>query len=106
MFAPDTGNKALLKYTRNGQGYPLILQHGYFGGAQMWQAQIDHFKSRYDVIAPNLAGFGDSSELIAPQSLWQGISDSYLAVIPGCAHNAHMEKPALFNMIVDDFLSD
>ena len=69
IFAPDTGNQALLKYTRNGQGYPLILQHGYFGGADMWQAQIDHFKSRYDVIAPNLAGFGDSSELVAPESI-------------------------------------
>lgn len=259
MLPPNTGNKALLKFTRNGQGYPLILQHGYLGGAQMWQAQIDYFKSRYDVIAPNLAGFGDSSELVAPESipesaqqifdlldslgverfyllghsmggmvvqqmatmqkerieklvcygtgpvgvlpdrfetldqsrerlaidgleatakriaatwfvegenaqgfsvcenvgkkatmqaalasltawekwngcsrlamiscptlvlwgdrdrsygwrqpesLWHGISDSYLAVMPGCAHNAHMEKPALFNMIVDDFLSD
>ncbi len=28
-----------------------------------------------------------------------------LAVMPGCAHNAHLEKPALFNMIVDEFLS-
>ena len=160
----------LLSYTRVGQGFPLVLQHGYFGGAEMWQAQIDHFKSRYDVIAPNLAGFGDSSELVAPdsiaesaqqvfdlldllgvdqfyllghsmggmvvqqmatmqaalasltawerwdgssalatiscptlvlwgdhdrsygwrqpESLWQGITDSYLAVMPGCAHNA------------------
>ncbi len=249
---------ALLSYTRIGQGLPLVLQHGYFGGAEMWQTQIDYFKSRFDVIAPNLAGFGDSARLIAPESipecaqqvfdlldslgvdqfyllghsmggmvvqqmaamqkerikklicygtgpigvlpdrfetldqsrerlasdglgatakriattwfvdgenaqgfpvcenvgkkatlqaalaslaawekwdgsatletiscptlvlwgdrdrsygwsqpesLWQGISDSYLAVMPGCAHNAHMEKPGLFNMIVDDFLS-
>jgi len=258
-IASNTGDKALLKHTRNGQGFPLVLQHGYFGGAEVWQTQINYFKSRFDVIAPNLAGFGDSADLIAPdsieesaqqvfdlldslgikqfyllghsmggmvvqqmaamqndrvkklvcygtgpvgllpdrfetldqsrqglatdgleatakriaatwftdgenaqgfpvcenvgkkatmqaalasltawekwngssalaliscptlvlwgdrdqsypwqqpQSLWHGIPDSYLAVMPGCAHNAHMEKPALFNMIVDDFLSD
>lgn len=250
---------ALLSYTREGQGFPLVLQHGYFGGVEMWQAQIDYFKSRYDVIVPDLAGFGDSATLVAPESipecakqvfdlldslgveqffllghsmggmvvqqmaamqnerikklvcygtgpvgvlpdrfetldqsrerlatdgleatakriaatwfvegenaqgfsvcenvgkkatmqaaiasltawgkwngssalpmiscptlvlwgdrdrsygwrqpnsLWHGIPDSYLAVMPGCAHNAHMEKSALFNMIVDDFLSD
>lgn len=40
-----------------------------------------------------------------PQALWQGIEKSSLAVIPGCAHNAHLEKPHLFNAIVNDFLS-
>ena len=60
---------ALLSYTRDGQGFPLVLQHGYFGGAEMWQAQISYFKSRFDVIAPNLAGFGDSADLIAPDSI-------------------------------------
>ena len=40
-----------------------------------------------------------------PQALWQGIENSSLAVIPGCAHNAHLEKPHLFNAIVSDFLS-
>ncbi len=247
----------LLNYTRAGEGFPLVLQHGYFGGASMWGEQMDYFKFQFDVIAPNLAGFGDSAALQAPdsipdcaqqvfdlldslgieqffllghsmggmvvqqmaamqcqrikklicygtgpvgvlpdrfetldesrrrlhtdgletsarriaatwfvegenargfpvcetvgkkatmqaalaslsawekwngsdalatiscpalvlwgdrdrsygwqqpQALWQGIPDSYLAVMPGCAHNAHMEKPALFNAIVKDFL--
>ncbi len=248
---------ALLKYSRDGEGYPLILQHGYFGSSEMWRHQIDYFKSQFDVIAPDLAGFGQSAELEAPgsipqcaqqvfdlldslgvddfyllghsmggmvvqqmvimqpsrirklvcygtgpvgvlpdrfetlddsrrrlrtdgleatakriaatwfvngenaagfslceqvgkqatfqaalssldawekwdasgalasikaptlvlwgdrdrsygwsqpQALWQGIDDSYLAVMPGCAHNAHLEKPGMFNMILSDFL--
>ena len=48
---------SLLNYSRAGQEYPLVLQHGYFGGSQMWRGQIDFFKSRYDVITPDLAGF-------------------------------------------------
>jgi len=38
------------------------------------------------------------------QSLWNGITGSELAVIPGASHAAHMEKPALFNAVVQDFL--
>jgi pimeloyl-ACP methyl ester carboxylesterase len=32
------------------------------------------------------------------------IPDAQLALLPGCAHNAHLEKPDLFNRIVGDFL--
>ena len=248
----------LLNYTRAGTGPTLVLQHGYFGSAAHWSNQFEFFNDRFDVIAPNLAGMGDSAHLTAPESipecsqkvfdllddlgidtfhllghsmggmtvqqmaimqperiqklicygtgpvgvlpnrfetldqsrqrvlndgvqaagkriaatwfvegenaagysaceriskdtteqaalacltawgkwnvvdtlgaitcptlvlwgdrdrsygwsqpeaLWHGISDSYLAVMPGCAHAAHAEKPSLFNAIVDDFLS-
>lgn len=37
-------------------------------------------------------------------SLWTGIAGAELAVIPGASHAAHMEKPALFNALVRDFL--
>ena len=36
--------------------------------------------------------------------LWKTIPDSSLAVIPGCAHAVHLEKPHLFNVILNDFL--
>lgn len=38
------------------------------------------------------------------QSLWNGLTGSELAVIPGASHAVHMEKPALFNAVVQDFL--
>ena len=40
------------------------------------------------------------------QQLWQSIPNSNLAVIPNCAHAAHLEKPALFNQIIKEFLTD
>jgi len=40
---------------------------------------------------------------VQPYALWKGIPGANLAVIPGCAHNAHLEKPDLFNRLVSDF---
>lgn len=36
--------------------------------------------------------------------LWRNLPHASLAVMPGSAHAAHLEKPALFHAIVDDFL--
>ncbi|MEM7636542.1 MAG: alpha/beta hydrolase [Pseudomonadota bacterium] len=41
-----------------------------------------------------------------PEALWRGITNSSLAVVPGCAHNVHLEKSDLFNTIIGDFLPD
>ena len=49
----------MLSVTRKGNGAPVVFVHGYFGGAGHWTNQIAHFGDRYDVIAVNLAGFGD-----------------------------------------------
>ena len=38
----------------------MVLIHGYLGGARQWQSQIDWFSTRFDVIAPDLTGYGDS----------------------------------------------
>ncbi|TQM94179.1 alpha/beta fold hydrolase [Roseinatronobacter monicus] len=37
-------------------------------------------------------------------ALWNGAPGAELAVIPGASHAAHMEKPDLFNALVQDFL--
>jgi pimeloyl-ACP methyl ester carboxylesterase len=38
-------------------------------------------------------------------ALWKGIPGAELATIPGASHAAHIEKPLLFNLIVQDFLA-
>lgn len=38
------------------------------------------------------------------QKLWENIPNASLAVVPGCAHAVHAEKPHLFQILVGDFL--
>ncbi|OWY16803.1 alpha/beta hydrolase [Thioclava sp. JM3] len=58
-----------LSFTRAGNGPPLVLVHGYLGGSAMWDAQLAHFSPFRDVICPDLAGFGASAALEAPESI-------------------------------------
>ena len=57
---------------------------------------------------PTLVLWGDGDRSYRwPQVevLWQGLPDAALAVIPGTAHAVHLEKPALFHAMLDDFLT-
>ena len=45
-----------------GEGYPLVLVHGYLGSSEMWCNQKDFFSSFCRVITPALPGFGESSD--------------------------------------------
>lgn len=48
-------------YRRAGAGPALVLVHGYLGGAAQWQNEFAHLSDRFDVIAPDLPGFGDAA---------------------------------------------
>lgn len=52
----------MLHYARTGQGPVLVLQHGFLGGSAYWRSQMNAFGSRFDVIAPDLAGFAGSAD--------------------------------------------
>ncbi|MEH3033713.1 MAG: alpha/beta fold hydrolase [Aeromicrobium erythreum] len=49
-----------LAYTRRGSGPTLVLLHGIGHRRQIWDPIIDDLATRYDVIAPDLSGFGQS----------------------------------------------
>jgi pimeloyl-ACP methyl ester carboxylesterase len=53
----------LLNYKRSGAGKALVFVHGYFGGSAQWENEIAFFQDRFDVIAVDLPGFGESSHL-------------------------------------------
>lgn len=52
----------ILPHRRAGNGPPLVLVHGYLGGSAQWQAEIDQFSDRFEVIAPDLPGFGAAAD--------------------------------------------
>jgi pimeloyl-ACP methyl ester carboxylesterase len=51
-----------LPYLRSGSGPAFVLVHGYLGGASQWAREIELLSDRYDVIAPNLPGFGAAAD--------------------------------------------
>ena len=57
---------------------------------------------------PTLVLWGDCDRTYSwsqTEALWRRLPSASLSVIPGCAHAVHMEKPALFNAVVEDFLN-
>jgi pimeloyl-ACP methyl ester carboxylesterase len=61
-----------------------------------------------DIAAPTLVIWGSHDRSYAwsqPEALWRGITGADLAVVPGTAHNVHLEKPQLFNRLLADFLA-
>jgi 2-hydroxy-6-oxonona-2,4-dienedioate hydrolase len=61
-----------------------------------------------DIRSETLILWGDRDRTYAWSQvdvLWRTIPNSHLAVLPGCAHAVHLERPKLFNSIVTEFLA-
>jgi pimeloyl-ACP methyl ester carboxylesterase len=54
-----------LACTRSGAGAPLVLLHGLGSSRQAWNPVIPALAARFDVIAVDLPGFGDSNPVAA-----------------------------------------
>src|SRR3954447_1290314 len=51
-----------IHYVREGSGPPLLLMHGWPGFWYDWAKCISDLAKRFDVIAPDLRGYGDSEK--------------------------------------------
>lgn len=56
-------------YDESGSGRPLVLVHGYPLNRTIWQAQWEGLSDRARVIAPDLAGFGESEMVPRPTEI-------------------------------------
>lgn len=56
----------------------LVFVHGYFGGSPQWQAQRDYFAKYFEVMTPDLPGFGLKATQTAPESI-TGFAQAILA---------------------------
>ena len=72
-----TSNGARIRYIREGAGDPVILLHGYLFGAEWWRPQIDALRDRFDVVAIDLRGQGESEPTAsqAGYDLWNQVED-------------------------------
>jgi 2-hydroxymuconate-semialdehyde hydrolase len=49
-------------YIRQGQGPPVLLLHGIPSSSYLWRDVIDRLSATFDVLAPDLLGYGDSDK--------------------------------------------
>ena len=96
-----------------GQGYSNCAEVAVMASEQATLAGLTAMESWSGVDAlanihtPTLVLWGDQDKSYLwpqPKQLWQEISGASLSVMAGCSHAAHLEKPALFNAILQDFL--
>lgn len=55
-----TVNGARIHYERSGSGFPVLFIHAGIADGRMWEPQAKAWANRFDMIRPDLRGFGDS----------------------------------------------
>ncbi len=64
-----TLNGLQIAYERGGSGTPLVLIHGYPLDHTIWDAMVPLLEGNFDLILPDLRGFGQSGTTTTPYSL-------------------------------------
>ena len=65
-------NGARIHYKRSGAGYPVVFLHAGVGDSRMWAPQAAGLDDHFDVITPDMRGYG-KSEL--PATAWSPVAD-------------------------------
>jgi len=82
MYA--TLNGARIHYERSGSGFPVLFIHAGIADCRMWEPQATAFAEQFDMIRPDLRGFGDTALPPAPYS---GVAD-----LAALLHHLHVER--------------
>jgi 3-oxoadipate enol-lactonase len=67
-----TINDARIHYERAGEGLPVVFLHAGVADSRMWGPQMRAFAHRFDCIAPDMRGFGQSA---LPPGPWSPVAD-------------------------------
>ena len=93
-------------YLRQGLGEPLVLVHGFLGGAPMWASQIDALSKHFDVIAPELCGYGSNSSLDSATSV-NGFANELLNLLSDIGvEQFHLLGHSMGGMIVQQMTAN
>ncbi|WP_295797003.1 alpha/beta hydrolase [Mucilaginibacter sp.] len=74
-------NNINLFYTVTGTGEPILLVHGHPFDHTMWDPQIDAFSKQYQVIAPDLRGYGKTALPKSGTSRFEDYATDMLALM-------------------------
>jgi pimeloyl-ACP methyl ester carboxylesterase len=83
-------NGIQLAYERRGEGTPLVLLHGYPLDHHLWDEIVPLLEDRFDLILPDLRGFGASSTVDSFYAMEDFASD-----VAGLLDQLGVEKAAL-----------
>jgi len=83
-------NGIQLAFDRRGQGTPLVLLHGYPLDHHLWDEVLPLLEDTFDVIVPDLRGFGQSTTVDSPYTM-----DDYASDIAGLLDHLGLQKTAL-----------
>jgi len=82
-----------LAFTRRGAGAPLVLLHGLGSSRRAWDPVVAALAERFDVLAVDLPGFGDSKPF--PPQLEPPLPAALAAAVDGLLENLGIEAPHL-----------
>jgi 3-oxoadipate enol-lactonase len=83
-------NGIKLAYARHGKGTPLVLLHGYPLDHHLWDEVVPLLKDTFDLIIPDLRGFGDSTTVDAMYTM-----DDFASDIAGLLDQLGIQKAAI-----------
>jgi pimeloyl-ACP methyl ester carboxylesterase len=90
-------------YEASGEGEPLVLLHGGFGGAHVFGNQVPTFAERYRVLAPEQRGRGHTPDPEGPIS-YRILADDIIAflerVVGGPAHLVGMSDGGVVGLLI------
>lgn len=94
----------VVSWLRSGRGPSLVLLHGIGSSGQSWHGQLTGLSDRFDVLAWNAPGYGDSSALAprAPRPEDYANALEYLLVSLGIEH-CHLVGHSLGSLIAAKF---
>ena len=83
-------NDIELAYVRRGKGTPLVLLHGFPLDHHLWDDVSSLLEDKFDLILPDLRGFGESTTVDSPYSM-----DDYASDIAGLLDQMGIQKAAI-----------
>lgn len=79
-----------LAYTRHGEASPLVLLHGYPLDGSIWSEVVPLLTDKFELIIPDLRGFGESTTADTPYTM-----DTFASDVSGLLDHLGIEKTAI-----------